>query len=203
MDQLLGFITLTSPLFLIVLWVPVCIALAVWIGRKFIKKGKLLKIVVGTLIFMVLLILPVADEIAGRIYFNHLCETEAGAKVYQTIELPAEYWDADGKPTFYKGANNNDVPSYTFERLGITITAKRNQRQRWFHINQSGTIYTSKTTGQRLSEVVRFGYGGGWIAREMTPHNFAITCGLANSYDDLIRQQFIPASKEGGGNGNN
>ena len=102
MDQLLGFIALTSPLFLIVLWVPVCIALAVWVGRKFLRAGLPLKIVVGTLLFLVLLILPFADEIAGRIYFNHLCETEAGIKVYQTIELPAEYWDEDGAPKFLK-----------------------------------------------------------------------------------------------------
>ena len=197
MKSILGLIVMTSPLFLIVLWVPLCIALAVWVGRKFIRTGLLVKISICSLIFLILLILPIADEIAGRIYFNHLCETEAGVKVYKTIELPAKYWDDEGKPTFYKGANNNDVPSYAFEKLGIEITAKRNHSQRWFHVNQSGTIYISKKTGLKLSEVVRFGYGEGWIVREMTPHNSSITCGIADSYDDLIRQQFIPASKKG------
>jgi hypothetical protein len=45
-----------------------------------------------------------ADEIAGRIYLSHLCTTEAGVKVYQTVELPREYWDEKGKPK-YLGAN--------------------------------------------------------------------------------------------------
>lgn len=195
MDQLLGFIALTSPLFLIVLWLPVCIALAVWVGRKLLKTGLPLKIVASTLIFFALLFLPFADEIAGRIYFNHLCEAEAGAKVYQTIELPAEYWDEEGKPTFYKGSRNNDIPSYAFERLGIDITAKWVEKEHRFRIHQSGTIYTDKASGQRLGEVVRFGYAGGWIAREMTLHPSSVTCGLAGSYDDLVQQQFVKKTK--------
>jgi len=98
MKQLLGFAVLTGPLFLIVLWVPVCIGIAFWVGRKVINRSLPFKITGGLAVFLIILVLPVSDEIAGRIYFNHLCKTEAGVKVYRIIELPAEYWDEDGKP---------------------------------------------------------------------------------------------------------
>ncbi|MCB2218289.1 MAG: hypothetical protein KQH59_19700 [Desulfobulbaceae bacterium] len=100
MKQLLGFAVLTGPLFLILLWVPVCLAVAFLVGKKVIKKSLILKITGGLAIFLIMLLLPVSDEIAGRVYLNHLCETEAGVKVYQTIELPTEYWDEDGNPLF-------------------------------------------------------------------------------------------------------
>ena len=139
MNEILGFIVLTSPLFLIVLWVPVCIVLAVWTGRKFLKNSKIpIKVAIGTLVFLFALAMPIADEIAGRIYFNHLCETEAGAKVYQTIELPAEYWDENGKPNFYYGATNNDIPPYAFERVGAEVIPKAKEKIRLFHIEQIG-----------------------------------------------------------------
>lgn len=100
MQELLGFIVLTSPLFLVVLWIPIYLLLVISVGRKAIKKSLPLKIAGGVTAFLIARHLPVGDEIAGRIYFNHLCETEAGVKVYQPVELPAEYWDEGGKPLF-------------------------------------------------------------------------------------------------------
>lgn len=45
------------------------------------KKAKWIAVVAFVLI-------PTWDEIAGRAYFKYLCATEAGVKVYQTVELP-------------------------------------------------------------------------------------------------------------------
>ena len=95
MKDFMGFIVLTGPLFLIVLWVPVSILISIWASKRFIKKGLPLKIALGLIVFTIVLVIPIADEIVGRIYFNHICETDAGFKVYQKIELPAEYWDVD------------------------------------------------------------------------------------------------------------
>jgi hypothetical protein len=203
MKQLLGFAVLTGPLFLIVLWVPVCVAIGFLVGKKFIKKSLTLKIIGGLAIFLIMLLLPVSDEIAGRIYFNHLCETEAGVKVYQTIELPAEYWDEDGNPKFYKGANNNDVPSYAFKRLGIDIDGEWVEKKRLLQVIQFGTVVNEKKSGKKYSEVVRFGYTGGWIMRELTPHPSGLSCRGGSFYDELVQQQFIPAKEERGDYDNN
>jgi hypothetical protein len=174
------------------------------VGKKFIKKQSLLlKITGGLAVFLIMLLLPVLDEIAGRIYFNHLCETEAGVKVYQTIELPAEYWDENGKPKFYKGASNNDVPSYAFKRLGIDIEAEWKEKTRLLHVSQFGTVVNEKKSGKKYSEVVGFGYKGGWIMRELTPHPSGLSCGGGDFYDELVQQQFISAEKERGNHDNN
>ncbi|SEA84743.1 hypothetical protein SAMN05660420_03396 [Desulfuromusa kysingii] len=199
MEALFGFITLTSPLFLVVLWLPVCIALAVWVSRKFKKTSLLLKVVIGSLTFLSSLILPFADEIVGRIYFNHLCQTEAGVKIYQVVELPAEYWDNTGKALFYEGASNNDIPPNAFARLGIDINSKPTARQRVFQIEQFGSMISLKDSEQRLSEVIGFRYWGGWVAREMTSNNLATSCGGANSYDELVTKQFMPEKLAEGG----
>lgn len=203
MKELLGFVVLTSPLFLMVLWIPACLFLAVSVGRKGIKKSLPLKIAGGVAVFLIALLLPVSDEIAGRIYFNHLCETEAGAKVYQTIELPAEYWDENGEPKFYKGSKNNDIPSYAFNRLGIDIDEEWVEKKLLLHVSQSGTVIKEKKSEKKYSEVVRFGFKGGWIMRELTPHPSGLSCGIDNSYDELVRQQFIPVKEERGNHDNN
>ena len=197
MNELLGFIVLSSPLFLIVLWLPVSIVLAVWISRKFLKKKKNpIKVAFGAFLFLFVLVTPIADEIAGTIYFNHLCKTEAGAKVYQTIELPAEYWDADGKPTFYYGANNNDIPPYAFERVGVEVITKAKEKIRLFGIEQIGATYTDKKSGELVSEVTGFRYWGGWVRRNFSLHNTATSCNSAKSDDELIKKQFIPVDTE-------
>jgi hypothetical protein len=98
MKDIIGLAVLTSPLFLIVLWLPVAVFVAAKLSRR--PKNGAAKLVMGVSTFVLVFFLPFADEIAGQIYFNHLCSSEAGAKVYQTVELPAEYWDEDGKPRF-------------------------------------------------------------------------------------------------------
>ncbi len=191
MDAFLGFIVLTGPLFFIVLWVPVCIFLAVLVGRKFIKKSLSLKIAGGMAVFLVTLLLPIADEIAGRIYFNHLCKTEAGVKVYQTIELPAEYWDEDGKPKFYDG---NTLPDNEYVKAGVKAEAI--EKTQAFGVQEFGTVFKEKNSDYKQSEVIGFRYWGGWLIRNFSPHNTAISCGGGKSYDELVEKQFIPLGSD-------
>ena len=196
MNEILGFIVLTSPLFIILIWLPICFLIAIWLCRNVFRLESPLKIFVGILVFAVLFTLPFTDEIAGRIYFNHLCESEAGATIYQPIELSPENWKADGTPKFYKGANNNDVPSYAFDRLGIEFEAEWVEKKRLLNVTQHGSVIKEKKSGKRYSEVVGFWYKGGWINRKLTPHPSGISCNSANYYDDLVRQQFIPTNAE-------
>ncbi len=163
-----------------------------WVLRKLeSNKAKVIATFIGVLVWI---LIPTGDEVAGRIYFNHLCETEAGAKVYQTIELPAEYWDENGKAKFYKGAMSNDVPSYAFNRLNIPVEIRAKDRRRMFHIDQYGSDTIEKDSNKVINEIIGFRYWGGWIARNMTPHNSAVSCRkVAEVYDELIQKQFIPS----------
>jgi len=161
MEPFLGFIVLTGPLFLIVLWVPVCIALAVWIVRKKIDKGWNVKARVGFLVFVIALFIPVTDVIVDRVYLKYLCETKAEVKILQAVELPAKYWNEDGSPKFM---NNRGV--LDFKAL--------DERFEWRHedklfsslitkIHKSTWVLFDKRAGKILGEKSDFYSDGGWI----------------------------------------
>ena len=185
LNELLGFVVLTGPLFLIIAWLPVCIWIAVKVAKHFERRST--KLVVGLLAFLLVFFVPFADEIAGRIYLNHLCATEAGVKVYQTVELPAEYWDEQGRAKFYDERNGN------FYLEAYRVEYKSGVYSSFFHIDNAGYNRVDGRSGQALGEVTDFRYWGGWIKRNLSPHNTAIRCegGIERS-NSLIRQIFKP-----------
>ena len=183
MNELLGFIVLTMPLFFFVIWVPVSIALAYFFSRNFIKKSFSLKIIGGLLIFLFFLLFPISDEIAGRIYFNQICKTEGDVKVYKTISLPAEYWNEDGSPNFYDPSNGNfTLPENKF------YNAKAKDVSHLFGVEELHTFIFDINTNYLLGEKSWFLYWGGYIRRNFTPHNTANSCG--GDWDEFIEKQF-------------
>ena len=109
LNELLGFAVLTGPLWLILILLPVSIWIAVKVAKRFPRRGA--KLTAGVGIFLLLFLLPFGDEIAGRIYLSYLCTTEAGVKVYKTVELPAEYWDEQGRAKFVMANGDLDKTS--------------------------------------------------------------------------------------------
>jgi len=110
LKELLGFVVLTGPLFLLLMWLPI----AIWLANKFVGrlKHRAAKIATGIIIFSLLFLLPFVDEIIGKIYLKHLCATEMSAEVFQIVELPTEYWDESGKATFINARGVLDAPIF-------------------------------------------------------------------------------------------
>ena len=100
METILGFVVLTGPLVPILLLALISIPFAVFIGKKVTSKSLLSKVVGGGATFFIILLLPLSDEIAGRIYLNHLCETQSNIEVLDTIELPSEFWGPNDQALF-------------------------------------------------------------------------------------------------------
>ncbi|MDO8703729.1 MAG: hypothetical protein Q7J84_02155 [Sulfuricaulis sp.] len=159
-DTLLGFAVLTGPLWLILILLPVSIWIAVKVAKRF--KQRSAKIAGGVGIFLLVFFVPFGDEIAGRIYLSHLCATEAGVKVYQTIELPGEYWEVDGEPKFYNEKNGN------FDLTQIGTDFKTEEYPSMFPIEKFRFWYLEKQNGGILGEIISFNYMGGWISRNFT-----------------------------------
>lgn len=184
-NELLGFAVLTGPLWLILIFLVGSIWIARKLANRFTSVGT--RWAVGLGIFLLVFCVPFADEIAGRIYFNHLCATEAGVKVYHTVELPAEYWDERGKPRFYDDTNGNlRLPTDRYEW--------RSKVQKYpFHVEKDISDMKERNTGEILNERVLFTYWGGWISRNFTPSNTATSCGAdVNAYTAYVNQVFVP-----------
>ena len=183
LNELLGFAVLTGPLWLILILLSLAIWIAVKAAKQFERRNA--KIAVGLLVFLLVFFVPFGDEIAGRMYLNYLCATEAGLKVYQTVELPAEYWDEQGGPKFYDERNGN------FNLAGYRVEYKTGVYSSFFHVDNAGYKRVDGRSGQVLGEVTDFRYWGGWIKRNLSPHNTAMHCdGGAERSNSLIKQIF-------------
>ncbi len=184
-DELLGFAVLTGPLWLILILLPVSIWIAVKVARRFKQRGT--KIGVGLLVFLLIFFVPFVDEIVGRIYLSHLCATEAGAKVYQTVELPTEYWDERGNPK-YRGANGfvdmkllpNRFKWHNIDEPYIDSVIKIRKR-RW----QLLDMETKTVLGERITYMRHFG----WINRFSPAPNVGEGCKYSGSQEDREQEQ--------------
>lgn len=163
LDGLLGFAVLSGPLWLILILLPVSIWIAYKVAKRF-KQGSA-KLAVGLGVFVLLFFVPFADEIAGRIYLSHLCATEAGVKVYQTVELPAEYWDEQGRPKFVKGIGALDTAVLT----NYDGNFKNEIYSSFFHVQKFRFWFFEKQSGKILGEITNFNFLGGWVTRNFNP----------------------------------
>lgn len=171
LNELLGFAVLTGPLWLILIVLAIAIWIAAKVAKRFERRGA--KIAVGALMFLLIFFVPFADEFAGRIYLNHLCATEAGMKIYKTIQLPAEYWDEGGRPKFLKA--NGDLDK-TILGNRFSEPAVKKPYSHAFGIDDYRHQVVDNTINETLGEVVNFMHWGGWISRNLTPSSSAVDC---------------------------
>lgn len=182
-DGLLGFAVLTGPLWLILIIVPAALMITLLITTRMEPGRRRTAARAG--LFVIFLILPFGDEIAGRAYHGYLCATKAGVKVYQTVELPAEYWDAEGKAKFYKNFDSllgrHYIAKYEIDEYSL-----------FFHIDRIGYVISKKQDDQILGEVVDFRFWGGLIGRKLSSTKSAISCiDYSNSENRLIDRIFV------------
>lgn len=186
MDAILGFAVLTGPMWLILLTLLIGIGIAVAVAKRLKQKSGKFVGIVG--VFLILFLLLFGDEMAGKVYFNYLCATEAGVKVYQTAELPAEYWEADGKPKFYGEKNGN---YYLAKEYPTELKIEKDYSI--FYIDRLVTLLRDHNKEKIFSERTSFMYWGGWMRRNLSPSNTATSCGDdLEQYGKLIRQVFKP-----------
>lgn len=97
-------------------------------------------------------LLPTWDIIPSRWYFQHLCETETGVKVFKTVELDKEYFMPTGKPDEKKLAGQYSQPD-----------KRDHEFSRWSHIVKIESSIQDKQTGEILGTATDFVYYGGWL----------------------------------------
>lgn len=158
MKALGGFLVLLGPLVAAVVWLLVCLGVVLLLSRqfKFFKRGGV-QLVAVFVIFLSLF----ADEIAGRIYLNHLCRTEAGGKVYQTVELPAEYWDGEGRMRFLK--SNGDIDQVFLRKKFEWRSVSEPYSTFLLKVDKKHWQFRDGDTQNILAERTSFWWHGGWM----------------------------------------
>ena len=188
LNELLGFVVLTGPLFLVLAWLPVCIWIAVKVAKRFLRRG--VKLGIGLLVFLLVFLVPFADEIAGKIYLSHLCATEARVKVYQTIELPAEYWDERGRARYLASNGFVDMKLLPnrFEWRNVdepyVDSVIKIEKWRWELVDKETQI----VLGEKITYMRRFG----WVNRFSPSPNIGESCrdlGGESNREELFRRE--------------
>lgn len=148
------------------------VVLYVWLARFVVKrlKNKAAKYAVIALFILI----PTWDIILGKLYLHYLCENEAGVKVYQTVELPAEYWDEKGRPKFF---NEYGYLEQKFWVDKLDESGGRVERySSVFAIDKDVSPVKEKFSQKVLAEITTFRFWGGWVSRNFSPHNTAVSC---------------------------
>ena len=141
----------------------------------------------------VLILIPAGDSIVGHLYLNYLCSTEARVKVYQTIELPAEYWDEKGEMRFLKPNGDIDqaLLGKKFEWHSVsepysTSLVKVDIKHRQFRDGNTQNVVAERTS---------FWWHGGWIGEFSPAPTRGASCPLlsdqysGNEYKQRVYEQ--------------
>jgi hypothetical protein len=101
----------------------------------------------------VFVVIPTWDIIPGRLYHQHVCETQGGVQVYKTVEVNKAYFLPDGRL---------DEKKLLLERLHWQTTMDR-AFSKLFHITKHQGVLVDKENGEHLGMATGFSYFGGWL----------------------------------------
>jgi hypothetical protein len=159
---------------------------AVWIvKRQKTKRARWITIVI-------LVLIPTWDEIVGRAYFSYLCATEAGMKIYSSVQLPQEFWTEGGQLRFVDREALIRNLGYRFE-FSVEFDEHYSPISR---IKRHAHTIIDKKANEMLGRYVRFIYFGGWVINHTGMHVSGNGCPTVTEYDfsEFIHKVFMPAS---------
>lgn len=134
-----------------------------WLGRVCVLPPASTRALQGITLAAVVL-LPTWDIIPSRLYFEHLCETEAGIKVSRIVEVDQSYFRPNGSPD---------------DKKLLARYAQSNRWNRdfssWAHIAKIEWSIQDRGTGELLGSATDFTYYGGWVETTIAPMSPA-TC---------------------------
>jgi hypothetical protein len=145
----------------------------------------------------IFILIPTWDEILGRIYFKHLCETEGGGQTFKTVEVGKEFFLKPGEIDMGTAgrlpAKGGELNIKKIEG-NFPVIRKSTEISKILKIKKSEISITEKATGNVLAKHTNFGYFGGWVARHSVAHVTGIRCSLPDdSYRQFYAATFKPA----------
>lgn len=167
------------------LGVLVMVGLYLFISYKIVKYAKRAWLKAAVLIVM--LLIPTADAIYGRIKLKHMCEAEAGLKVYRVVHHVkgfmagtafSDYWVKEHGYQFSEDRplHGTTTTRYTLKNDGKievekNVLPKSQYRLRFEQFGEKKTYGHTRyfiediTTGEILATDTQVTYHGGWAER--------------------------------------
>lgn len=151
---------------LVVIITYISIALFLIYKVKGIKKK--------SIVLLIFVLIPTADVIVGNIYFKYACSQHSGTFVYKTVGIGDEYYlQPDEEDTsrwifkldFLTKGNGQKINREKF-RNDYLFKRGRGTPENYFetlHVYKYKRSIVKKDTNEVLSEIIKFGYGGGWV----------------------------------------
>lgn len=182
-------------LLLVIVYLILSVLLTWAVARRIGNKQVRTKVIVTmTLVF---LLIPTWDEILGRYYFERLCASEGGVKVFRTVELGPKYWNEDGTPKFLK--NNGDLDESILGGKYSFSYGRYQRASQLFRITKAQYKVVDNSSGETIATYTLVGYLHGWFLGLM-PGPISVGCPSGESiFEQLIGKAFRLAAspKEG------
>lgn len=134
-----------------------------WLAR-FCAFTALTKRVLQVICAAFFVLLPTWDIIPSRLYFLHLCNADAGIKVFKTVEVDQSYFRPDGVPD-----DKKLLDQY------VQSTKWNRDFSAWAHIAKIDGTIQDRETGELLGSSTDFSYYGGWVEARIAPMS-PLTC---------------------------
>ena len=126
--------------------------------------------------------------------------------MYKQVELPAAYWDEQGRARFF---NERGYLDHKFWVSKLDESGGHIDRYSSVIAIEKDIHPVKERDSQKvLAEVTTFRYWGGWVVRNFSPHNTAASCEFIHEQNfnrSFYGQLFKPvtSSKLGDDHGNN
>ncbi len=159
----------------------------VWLARFVAKRIK--NRTAKYTVIAIFILIPTWDIIPGKLYFNHLCEKEAGLKIYKTVEGVEGYRVYPGATGLGPGPDGFKKYGYKFEERGsgsdlVRYTLGPDEKVTKQQITESIARYAAyatdwmplawnakkyevmiydQKTKERLAIITAFSTGGNWL----------------------------------------
>jgi hypothetical protein len=143
----------------LVIYVAISVLIVKLIGK--FTRNRVTKYVV----IAVFVLIPTWDIIPGKLYFKHVCDSEAGIKVLRKVEVDRAVFLESGqldKTKLLQRYNQTD----TFDRNFSVL----------FHIAKASISIRDRDSGEALGAASHFYYRGGWLVNYLFPNAPSTVC---------------------------
>lgn len=171
------------------LYIGLALLTSYWIRRPF--NAPKTKRIAQVLTLITFALIPTWDIIPGKLYFNNLCETEGGLKIYKTVEgVEGFYYEPGASPSgevlrtygykFVEGAAGGATYRYTLSVNGkivrddiaqpISRYSVKSERYppRWNTVRHQKVV-EDRQTKEILAIRTQFEYLGNWFQQTVSP----------------------------------